>query len=134
MFPSQGSQQPEMSKELLKQSSTARLIFEQAEDISKISLKNLTEQEEYPTSAHNQPAASLLTHSYAVWCLLQEEMAIEPLYYAGHSLGEYTALVAAKKLSQKLLHSFAFEQKLCRKQSLKELVACLLLEQKTKNF
>ncbi len=101
MFPGQGSQQAEMSKSLLANSPKAQLIFEQAEDISKLLLKKTCSQaDEYHNlvlTTYQQPA--ILTHSYAVWSLIKEETDISPQYFAGHSLGEYTALVAAEKLS-----------------------------------
>ncbi len=101
MFPGQGSQQPSMSKTLLSNSPKARLIFEQAEDVSKMQLSKICSQpEEYDKlllTAYQQPA--ILTHSFAVWSIIQEETGLVPSYFAGHSLGEYTALVAAEKLT-----------------------------------
>lgn len=101
MFPGQGSQSPQMSKELLEKSSKARLVFEQAEDISGLLLAKIcTQSEQYSKlqlTSYQQPA--ILTHSYAVWCVVQEELGLVPSYFAGHSLGEYSALVAAGKLS-----------------------------------
>ena len=101
MFPGQGSQSPGMSKELLEKSPKARLIFEEAEDISQMPLRELCSQEEHfpklKLTSYQQPA--ILTHSFAVWSFMSDEIEIDPLFFAGHSLGEYTALVASGKLS-----------------------------------
>lgn len=101
MFPGQGSQSPGMSEELLSQSSQARLLFEEAEDVCGLPLKKLcTSKEDFPKlklTSYQQPA--ILTHSYATWAFLSEELGLNPSCFAGHSLGEYTALVASEKLS-----------------------------------
>lgn len=114
MFPGQGSQHPEMSKNLLEQSALVRTIFEQAEDTTKMSLKKIcSEADSYDKlqlTTYQQPA--ILTHSYAIWSLFKEESEVNPSFYAGHSLGEYTALVAAEKISfEKALSLVCFRAK-----------------------
>ena len=103
MFPGQGSQSPAMSLELLQNFEEARLVFEEAEDLSQISLKKICtdpdEADKLSLTTYQQPA--LLTHSYAVWLVLRKELGLTHCFYAGHSLGEYTALAASGKLSFK---------------------------------
>ncbi len=53
--------------------------------------------EELDKTMHTQPA--LLAASYAVWRILQAKKAVNPAFLAGHSLGEYTALVCAEALA-----------------------------------
>lgn len=100
MFPGQGSQSPEMSKELLKEFPEVAPLFEEAEDKSGLPLRKVcTSSEEYDKlqqTLYQQP--SILTHSYAVWTLIQDRLDLVPSFFAGHSLGEYTALVASSKL------------------------------------
>ena len=103
MFPGQGSQSPGMSFELLQNFDEARLVFEEAEDLSQIPLQKICtdpgEAEKLSLTTYQQPA--LLAHSYAVWLVLRKELGLAPCFYAGHSLGEYTALAASGKLSFK---------------------------------
>jgi len=100
MFPGQGSQFPEMSKNLIKEFPEVIPLFEEAEDRSKMPLRRVCtsfdEYEKLQQTIYQQP--SILTHSYAVWTVIQERLDLEPSFFAGHSLGEYTALVASQKL------------------------------------
>ena len=101
MFPGQGSQSPEMSKSLLEQSPKSRTIFEQADEICKMPLTKIcidaSEYEKLQLTTYQQPA--ILTHSYAIWSVIRDETGLHPSFFAGHSLGEYSALVAAEKVS-----------------------------------
>ncbi len=100
MFPGQGSQYPGMGKALLAEFPATKTIFEEAEDAAKIPLRRLCfegPESELKLTANTQPC--ILTVSVATWQVLRSEAGIEPVLYAGHSLGEYSALVAAGKLS-----------------------------------
>lgn len=95
IFPGQGSQSVGMGKELIEKEETCKEIFERANE--KLGY-NLTEimhegpEETLRRTENAQPA--LVTMSVAVLKLF-EEVNIRPDYVAGHSLGEYSALVAA---------------------------------------
>jgi [acyl-carrier-protein] S-malonyltransferase len=98
LFPGQGSQYPGMGKQLADQFPAARAVFEQADNALGFALSNLCfegAEEELRQTANQQPA--LLTVSVAALRVL-EEQGILPAIVAGHSLGEYAALVAAGSL------------------------------------
>jgi [acyl-carrier-protein] S-malonyltransferase len=100
LFPGQGSQKVGMGKEAFEQSQHAKAVFQQADDSLSFSLSNIIfngPEEELKLTYHTQPA--LLTTSIALYRWLQAETEIKPAYVAGHSLGEYAALVAANSLS-----------------------------------
>lgn len=74
--------------------------FAEAADILGYDLWKLCQQgpvEALNKTVHTQPA--LLAASYAVWRILQTRSSIQPQVFAGHSLGEYTALVCVNALS-----------------------------------
>jgi [acyl-carrier-protein] S-malonyltransferase len=98
MFPGQASQYPGMGKELAEKYPTARAVFDEADSalgfsISKICFEG--SEDELKLTANTQPA--ILACSVAVYRVLAEK-GIAPDYVAGHSLGEYSALVAAGSL------------------------------------
>ncbi len=99
IFPGQGSQRAGMGKELAEQFPAARAVFDQADQALEFSLSKLCfegPEEELKLTANTQPA--ILTTSVAAYRVL-EEKGIVPDYVAGHSLGEYSALVASGCLS-----------------------------------
>jgi len=99
VFPGQGSQYVGMGKSLADRFSAARAIFDQADQALGFSLTQLCFEgpaETLQLTENMQPA--LLTVSVAAWRALDEQN-VEPDYVAGHSLGEYAALVAAKSLN-----------------------------------
>jgi [acyl-carrier-protein] S-malonyltransferase len=98
VFPGQSSQYPGMGKELAEKYPAARAVFAEADDalgfpISKICFEGAEDQ--LKLTANTQPA--ILAVSVAVYRILAEK-GIMPEYVAGHSLGEYSALVAAGAL------------------------------------
>jgi len=98
VFPGQGSQYVGMGKSLANRFSAARAIFDQADQALGFSLTQLCFEgpaETLQLTENMQPA--LLTVSVAAWRVLDGQ-GVEPDYVAGHSLGEYAALVAAKSL------------------------------------
>ncbi|UIO40509.1 ACP S-malonyltransferase [Brevibacillus brevis] len=101
VFPGQGSQFVGMGQALSEQSEAARHIFEQADEALGFSLSGLCfagPEEELKLTANTQPA--ILTASIAVMAALNEKLPdYKPAFVAGHSLGEYSALVAAEALS-----------------------------------
>jgi [acyl-carrier-protein] S-malonyltransferase len=95
LFPGQGSQAPGMGRDLAEHFSVAREVFEQVDSALGFRLSKLCFEgpaEELQLTANTQPA--ILAVSVAVARVL-EEKGIKADYVAGHSLGEYSALVAA---------------------------------------
>ncbi|MBI1982671.1 MAG: ACP S-malonyltransferase, partial [Acidobacteria bacterium] len=98
IFPGQGSQYPGMGRELEESFPAAQRVFEEADRAAGFSLSKLCFEgpaEELQLTANTQPA--ILTVSVAAAEVLREK-GIRPDYVAGHSLGEYSALVAAGSL------------------------------------
>ncbi len=95
MFPGQASQYPGMGKELAANHAVARSVFEEADKALGFSISELCfngSEEALKLTANTQPA--ILTTSIAAYRVLAEQ-GIEPAFVAGHSLGEFSALVAA---------------------------------------
>ncbi|MEJ2698596.1 MAG: ACP S-malonyltransferase [Desulfuromonadales bacterium] len=100
VFPGQGSQYPGMGKDLADNFPIARHIFEEASDALGLDMAELCfrgSEEDLKLTANTQPA--ILTHSIAALRVVQEETGLKPSYAAGHSLGEYSALVCAGAFS-----------------------------------
>ncbi len=97
VFPGQGSQYEGMLSSYLNHVKEFKDIFEESSDILNINfldiLKNGT-QEEMSKTEITQPL--MLISDVALWKLISNK--IEPICLAGHSLGEYAALVAAKSI------------------------------------
>ncbi|MCP8970168.1 ACP S-malonyltransferase [Ectobacillus ponti] len=99
VFPGQGSQAVGMGKELAGFHEEAAAIIRQADEVLGESLSQLMfegPQEQLTLTTNTQPA--LLTVSTAILEILKQH-GIRPDYTAGHSLGEYSALVAAGAMS-----------------------------------
>ena len=99
VFPGQASQYSGMGKDLAEKYPSARAVFDDADQalgfsISKICFEGT--EDELKLTANTQPA--ILTVSVAAFRVLSEK-GIAPDYVAGHSLGEYSALVAAGALN-----------------------------------
>ncbi|HTG82432.1 MAG TPA: ACP S-malonyltransferase, partial [Geobacteraceae bacterium] len=96
VFPGQGSQFPGMGKELADNFSVARETFQEADDALGSSLSKLCfegPEEALKLTANTQPA--ILTVSVAALRVVAAETGLTADYLAGHSLGEYSALVVA---------------------------------------
>lgn len=99
LFPGQGSQYAGMGKSLAEQFPEARDIFDKADTALGFSLSKLCFEgpaEALQLTENTQPA--LLTVSIAA-CRVLEQQGLKPSYVAGHSLGEYSALVAGGSLA-----------------------------------
>ena len=100
LFPGQGSQAVGMGKDLCGRFARAREVFTEADDTLGFALSELCFSgplEQLTLTANTQPA--LLAVSHATARVLREELGIQPAWAAGHSLGEFSALVAAGALS-----------------------------------
>jgi len=103
LFPGQGSQIVGMGSEFYENFDIVKTIFKEADEklnynISKIILEG--PENELQLTQNTQPA--ILTVSYSIFKVLKEEFGFEFKnfsYFAGHSLGEYSALVCAESLS-----------------------------------
>lgn len=100
VFPGQGSQSPGMGKELAENFPGARQVFEEADEALGFAISRLCfdgPAEDLQLTENTQPA--ILTVSVAAFRALLETGVDAPAFVAGHSLGEYSALVAAGALS-----------------------------------
>lgn len=100
IFPGQGSQYAGMGKDLADNFAVARHLFEEANDALGFDLAALCfngPEEELKLTANTQPA--ILAASVAALRVLEAETGLAPACAAGHSLGEYSALVCAGGLS-----------------------------------
>src|SRR5438309_3380260 len=99
LFPGQGSQAVGMGKDLVEKFPIARQTFDEADTALGAKLSQLCfegPEDQLRLTENTQPA--ILTVSVAAWRILQEK-GIRPTFVAGHSLGEYSAHVAAETLS-----------------------------------
>ena len=100
VFPGQGSQSVGMGKALCDQFGAAKQVFAEAEEALGLSLSELCfagPEADLNLTENTQPA--ILTVSIAALRVLEAETELRPAYVAGHSLGEYSALVAVGALA-----------------------------------
>src|SRR5271168_4206965 len=98
VFPGQASQYPGMGKELAEKYPAARAVFDEADKALGFSISKMCfegSEEDLKQTANTQPA--ILTCSVPIHRVLAERD-LTPDFVAGHSLGEYSALVAAGSL------------------------------------
>lgn len=100
IFPGQGSQQPGMGKFLFDNFKLAQETFEEASDAIKVDMKKLcflSSESDLALTENTQPA--LLTVSTATQRVLTQVIGVKPSVVAGHSIGEYAALVTGEVLN-----------------------------------
>ena len=103
IFPGQGSQIVGMGKDLLKKYESVKTLFSQADDVLNFSISNLIlngPKEKLDLTENTQPAIFLI--SYSIFNVIKNEHGINlnhAKYFAGHSLGEYSAIAASEVLS-----------------------------------
>lgn len=100
VFPGQGSQYVGMGKSLIGNYPVAKQTFEEADEKLGFSLSRIClegPEEDLRMTYHTQPA--LLTTSIAAFRVLADKVDINPVIAAGHSLGEYAALVAVNAMT-----------------------------------
>jgi [acyl-carrier-protein] S-malonyltransferase len=99
LFPGQGAQEVGMGQDVYASSAAGRAVFDAADEALGFSLSKLIFEgpaEELVRTEIGQPA--ILTASIALYRALQEIVELNPAFVAGHSLGEYSALVATGSL------------------------------------
>ncbi len=98
LFPGQGSQSVGMMNNL---SSIAEVkqTFEEASDILNVNFWDMVNVENTDINQTENTQPLMLTAGIATWRVLEKNNIFDPLFAAGHSLGEFTALVAAKVFS-----------------------------------
>jgi len=100
LFPGQGAQKTGMGRDFYDKYDIAKAVFERADEVlDDISVRKLcfeADEEELMKTENTQPA--LYTVSYAIYRVL-ENNGLEAEYYAGHSLGEYSAIAVAGYIS-----------------------------------
>ena len=121
LFPGQGSQIVGMGSEFFKNFKTVKKIFEKADEELNFSLSKMILEgpaNELQLTKNTQPA--ILTVSYSIFKVLIEEFNFkldEFKFFAGHSLGEYTALVCSNSIEFNDAYIyFTKEEKQCKKQ------------------
>jgi [acyl-carrier-protein] S-malonyltransferase len=100
LFPGQGSQEVGMGRDVCETSDGARSVFAAADAVLGLPLSRLCfegPEDELLRTEIQQPA--ILTTSVALLRALEERVEVRPGYVVGHSLGEYTALVASRALA-----------------------------------
>lgn len=100
LFPGQGSQFSGMGKDLADNFKVAKLVYEEACDALGFDIATMCfsgSEDALKLTANTQPA--ILTTSIAALRVLEQETNLQPVYVAGHSLGEYSALVSVGALS-----------------------------------
>ncbi len=103
IFPGQGSQLVGMGKEFFDRYSLVKNLFKEADDVLKLNLSKLIlegPKDQLNLTINTQPAIFLI--SYSIFSVLTKELNINlnnAKYFAGHSLGEYSALSSAEYLS-----------------------------------
>jgi [acyl-carrier-protein] S-malonyltransferase len=98
VFPGQGSQAVGMGQDLWEADAAVKALYQEANEVLGYDLQGLCfagPEEELRLTQHAQPA--ILVHSIAAWTLVSQR-GVHPVLLAGHSLGEYAALVAAGAL------------------------------------
>ena len=99
VFPGQGSQSLGMLSDLSSNFSIVHDIFSEASDALEIDLWRVVQEDKEALNQTENTQPALLAAGYATYKVLSNEVDLSPICMAGHSLGEYTALVAAKSLN-----------------------------------
>jgi [acyl-carrier-protein] S-malonyltransferase len=99
VFPGQGSQSLGMLSDLRSNFSVVNEIFQEASDAINVDLWKIINEDQELLSLTENTQPVMLAAGYATYRVLAGEVNLTPISIAGHSLGEYTALVASGSLS-----------------------------------
>ena len=99
VFPGQGSQSLGMLSDLRSNFSVVNEIFQEASDAINVDLWKIVNEDQELLSLTENTQPIMLAAGYATYKVLASEVNLTPISIAGHSLGEYTALVASGSLS-----------------------------------
>lgn len=100
VFPGQGSQSVGMLADIAVANPQVKACYDEASQILQYDLWKLVQEgpaSQLDQTQHTQPA--ILVGSYAIYQILTQQYGVKPAILAGHSLGEYTALLCAHALS-----------------------------------
>ncbi len=127
LFPGQGSQNIGMLKDLKSSYSIVTEVFEEASDILSCDLWKITKngpESKINDTEFTQPI--MLCAAFSVWKIWNDEGGDNPIYLAGHSFGEYTALCASGALKFKDAVNLVKKRALCMKSAPKGKMAALI--------
>jgi [acyl-carrier-protein] S-malonyltransferase len=99
VFPGQGSQSIGMLSDLSSNFSIVSEIFQEASDALGVDLWKIAQEDHEALNLTENTQPIMLASGYAIYKVLSNEVKLSPVCMAGHSLGEYTALVASKSLN-----------------------------------
>jgi [acyl-carrier-protein] S-malonyltransferase len=98
VFPGQGSQSLGMLSDLNSNFSVVSEVFQEASDSISVDLWQILNEEQEALNLTENTQPVMLAAGYATFKVLSEETNLSPISMAGHSLGEYTALVASNAM------------------------------------
>ncbi len=108
VFPGQGAQRPGMALDFVEQFDVSKQVFDQANQALPFDIVDLIQSEEEKLNLTEYTQPCILTAEMAMFVALKKYFGYQPQYFAGHSLGEYTALVAVGamplEVAVKLVH------------------------------
>jgi len=99
VFPGQGSQSLGMMSDLRSNFSVVNEIFQEASDAINLDLWKIVNEDQELLNLTENTQPVMLAAGYATYRVLANEVSLTPISIAGHSLGEYTALVTSGSLS-----------------------------------
>ena len=127
LFPGQGSQNIGMLKDLKSTYSIVSEVFEEASDILSCDLWKITKngpESKINDTEFTQPI--MLCAAFSVWKIWNDEGGDNPIYLAGHSFGEYTALCASGALKFKDAVNLVKKRALCMKSAPRGKMAAII--------
>ena len=99
VFPGQGSQSLGMLSDLNSNFSVVSKVFQEASDSISVDLWKILNEDQAALNLTENTQPIMLAAGYATFKVLSEETSLSPISMAGHSLGEYTALVASSSMN-----------------------------------